>query len=217
MNKRGFITTVLFLGVLASQTVVGQTKVDNVFEHPVTQRNQRPFSAVVKRLQLQKELRKEFAQEKRIAALKRPLVSKGTLVLSPDGICFATSFPFSSAVKITLQGIWQKVGSEKTTLKRSKDHFEIKHTAKILIALFSADKSVLENKFQLFYQQKDDQFQIGLRPKDKILSRIISNIVIEGSQEIRRIAIREANGDETTITISNDAPLKNVTLASCTD
>ena len=183
--------------------------------HPVTTKNEKAFVKTVKELQLNGEQSKAFTQHKRIAALKRPLVSKGTLVLSPKGICMATHSPFSSAVKITMDGIWQQTGERKARVQKSSDDFKIRHTAKILIALFTADKEALEKQFSLFYNQTEDGFQIGLRPRDRILAKIISNIVIDGSDGIHKIAIREASGDETTILISNTPPSKQITLETC--
>ncbi|MBN2527368.1 MAG: outer membrane lipoprotein carrier protein LolA [Deltaproteobacteria bacterium] len=188
---------------------------ESVFSNPLSAQNETQFMTKVNQLQLKKEQTRQFTQQKQIAALKRPLISKGTIVLNPKGICMATQSPFSSAVKITSDGIWQQTGNRKAIVKSADDHFEIRHTARILIALFTADKKVLQNRFSIFYWQNESQFQIGLRPKDRILAKIISNIVIEGSANIHRIAIREANGDTTNILISDETPTQHITLDTC--
>ncbi len=188
---------------------------DSVFSHPVTPRNQSVFMGEVKRLQLKGEQVKGFTQQKRVAALKRPLISRGSIVLSPKGICIATRSPFSSSVKITTEGIWQRAGNQKISVKKAEDHIEIRHTARILIALFTADQSVLEERFSLYFQKTDAGFEMGLRPRDRLLARIISEIVIEGAEEIHKIAIKEANGDGTTILISDDKPASPISLDTC--
>ena len=188
---------------------------DDVFSHPVNHRNQNAFMNEVTRLQLKGEQIKGFTQQKRISALRRPLVSTGTIVLSPFGICIATHSPFTSSVKITTEGIWQQAGNGKTTVKKADEHIEIRHTARILIALFTANQQVLEERFSLYFKKNGNHFEVGLRPRDRILAKIISEIVIEGGDEIHKIAIREANGDETTILISDDKPANQISLDTC--
>ena len=186
-----------------------------VFSSPVTAANRKAFSAQIKKLQFEGVHTKNFEQHKQVAALKRPLISKGIILLSPMGICLATQSPFSASVKITTDGIWQQSGDRKATVKSADKNFEIRHTANILIALFTANTSVLEKQFNLFYIKRAGHFQIGLRPKDRILAKIISDIVIEGTDEIHKIAIREANGDTTVILISEETPSKKITLETC--
>ncbi|MBN2342644.1 MAG: outer membrane lipoprotein carrier protein LolA [Deltaproteobacteria bacterium] len=223
LRKFGFIAAprfglfgiVIIAVVWATAISSRAAEVPSVWFSPLSRKNDAEFVQTVKKLQLTREIARSFVQEKKIAALKRPLISKGTIVLSKQGVCLATRSPFVSAVKITRDGIGQKVGNQKATVKKSSDHFEIKHTARILMALFTADKVELTNEFSVYYQRVEGVFQIGLKPKDKILSKIISNIVIEGSGDIRRITIREANGDSTVIRITDDAPLQQVTLETC--
>jgi hypothetical protein len=209
---KGFVFALVLYLVSA---IVMANDGNSVFTHPVTQKNQSAFMGEVTRLQLKGEQVKGFTQQKRIAVLKRPLVSTGSIVLSPSGICIATRTPFRSSVKITTEGIWQQTGNQKTSVKKADDHIEIRHTARILIALFTADQSVLEKRFSLYFQKTEAGFTIGLRPKDRLLARIISEIVIEGAEEIHRIAIKEANGDETAILISDEKPASPITLDTC--
>ncbi|MBN2718664.1 MAG: outer membrane lipoprotein carrier protein LolA [Deltaproteobacteria bacterium] len=209
---------ILMIGMMAFlllPAVATANSDETVFAYPVAAKNKKAFTQTIKHLQMQAEQIKGFTQKKQIAALRRPLVSTGIIVLSAKGICLSTRTPFSSAVKITTQGIWQQMGSRKATVKQADEHFEIRHIANILIALFTADHIVLEKRFTMFYHDAENQFQIGLRPKDRILAKIISQIVIEGTDQINRIAIREVNGDQTEIAISSEAPQELITLENC--
>lgn len=211
-----WIVSFLFFGLLVIPNWVNAQSSDNpVFEHPVSKKNETKFLEKVRSLVLKKDVFRSFVQEKKIAALQHPLVSDGQVVLSSRGVCLATVTPFQSAIKVTKEGIWQKIGKQKAILKSAKDNVQIKHTARIMIALFTAKKETLEKQFYLYYLATQDGFHIGLRPKDRILSKIISQIVIAGTDEIRKIHIEETNGDQTTIKISNLAPLKKLSFDNC--
>jgi hypothetical protein len=159
------------------------------------------FKAVIERLSLKNDILREFTQEKKISGLKMPLRSSGLMYVGKTGICMSTTNPFQASMLLSPEGVVQKSGGGLVSSRNAKDSVEIRHFVRIMMALFTADKDILEREFNVFFEKASDNWTIGLTPKGTIMSRILKSIVIEGDLDIRKVVISEASGDTTSISI----------------
>lgn len=205
----------LFLGISAVLFFSAKSgQCSDVFNHPA-QDQYEGLRKVVTHLKNRQSVTREFKQEKKIKAIKRPLISSGLLLVTPTGICWSTQRPFESTMKITPVGIVQKVGTNDKTEKKASDKMEIRSFIKIMMALFSADEQSLNREFHLYFKGDLNQWSLGLKPKRKIMGKILSSIIISGSNDIENIVINEANGDMSNIHITGSSSQTELSLETC--
>ncbi|WP_272932523.1 outer membrane lipoprotein carrier protein LolA [Sulfidibacter corallicola] len=162
------------------------------------------FQRVARRLQAVRVLRAHFDQTKKITALRRPLLSSGRFLFSADhGLYWHTIKPFDSLFLVTQSGITQREDGE-TTLNIAASEQPIVHGfTEIFLALFGGDTSALQRSFDLYFQGDQEHWTLGLKPKDRVMKRLIDHITLRGVDTVARIDFHETSGDVTQISLSD--------------
>ena len=172
----------------------------DVFQFPVTIANSETLKEISERLRQVQLLRAEFVQHKKIKALRRPLKSSGQFLFATDqGVMWQTLKPFPSTFVITSKGIQQRSEDSEPLTIASDERPIIGGFTRVFLSLFSGDTSELESRFKLYVWSDSEQWSIGLEPKNKVMSRLISRIVMSGGEHISEIHFFEVSGDVTRI------------------
>lgn len=177
---------------------------DNVFNHPVTSDPPTALEIVAARMQQTPILRASFEQEKKIKALRRPLVSSGSFLFANDqGVYWHTVQPFETLFIISDVGIYQKSeGAEPFQITADKQPM-IGEFNNIFGALFRGDRKELESRFKVHFTGTSEAWQLGLIPKSNTMARVISSMVICGGETLQTIRFNEAGGNQTLIAFTN--------------
>ena len=122
----------------------------------------------------------KFKQEKVLKNIEKPLLSEGNFsFIKQQGIFFETTYPIKS-----------------TTSYTNKDCEQIND---IIMAISNKKFSKLDNKFDLYYKEKNGLWTLGLKPKPNTgADKYIDSITIEGIELITKIIILMKDGSKTT-------------------
>ena len=182
-----------------------------LFQSPVVSDSSSIFWQVAERLNEQKIIFAEFNQEKRIAVLLKPLLSSGKLFFSvDDGLCIETEKPFYNLLSITPTAVFQKDQDLEKTSVLPEGEALASNLSSIFLAVFSGDHALLESNFHLFAAGDPDNWKIGLKPRDRLVRSFLQSIVLTGNSSITAVEFLEENGDLTVISLSPEAPQKQV-------
>lgn len=134
-------------------------------------------------LKPQGAVRGEFEQTRTLKALKRPLVSRGSFVFSPEqGLMWAQSQPFENLLILSetrmlsrdSEGLWQETKVDAQTGPATLMPMLVK-------AMMGGDVATLEQHFSLALSVKDNHWQLSLTPKDSDIKALFAAIKLEGS------------------------------------
>jgi len=195
----------IFVAILfVSITAISPDETDEVFDHPVTVASTPELQIVSSRLRAITVLRADFRQEKRIAALRRPLLSEGRFLFATDrGVWWHGTEPFPNTFLITPERIVQKAEGSEPIVIDAEEHPVVDGFSRVFLALFQGDTSALEKRFDLFFTGTADDWTIGLVPKGKIMRRLIDRVILRGETHITEVAFHEKTGDVTRLFFEN--------------
>lgn len=143
----------------------------------------------------------DFVQEKHLAALSRPFITKGQYTYQPQtGLTWHTQYPVNNQLLINQHGVIeiQAGGSEK--LLTSDTSF-----SQLLLPIFSADQQQLHLQFDI----SETEYGLLLTPLSPQITNVIKSLELHiADNQIRQININEANGNLTNIFlhINNQSP-----------
>lgn len=163
--------------------------------------------AIARRLASPPLLSGRFSQEKKVAGLKKPLLSQGDFLVERDkGVIWRTQKPFAAAVAVTAKGIWS-LKQAGTGIKRSSIHQGNLGVAMDMIQkVLAGDPSLLSKAFKVTGQGDSASWSMELKPLDPVVARVITAIRLQGSAHVDRVEYSEANGDKTRIAFTDVAP-----------
>ena len=149
-------------------------------------------------------VRNAFVQKKKMAILKRPIISNGTMLFAKSyGLYWKVNTPFESTLVITDDKVMQKSG-ELVSIVSASEQPAMFEFAQIFFLVFSGDIKTLEQHFEIFYENESEIWRIGLLPKNKLLGRMLSHIVLQGNAKdniarINSVYLHDVSGDATAI------------------
>jgi hypothetical protein len=163
------------------------------------------FTAVNKLLRDAKCVRADFAEEKRIKVLKRPLRSSGQIVFSGKlGLYRALKDPFVQELLVTPQGIAQRDDAGKVEKIDVEKQPLAKGFIDAFLLVFSGDDKALAAGFELYFDGDESAWTMGFVPKKKPLSKFIATMVVTGKRGVfETLIVGEVNGDKTATKFSN--------------
>jgi outer membrane lipoprotein-sorting protein len=155
-----------------------------------------------------KSMKTDFTQEKNLAVFKQKIVLKGRIyVQRPNRVAWHVDKPVKYSVFITDKFIrqWDEDTDKVQEISLSGNPvFRI--VLKQMTAWFSGSFSSLQEEYYVRILQQQP-FVIEFAPKEKNFSRkVIKTVTVtfrEDERYLSRIAIKELNGDVTTITFEN--------------
>jgi Outer membrane lipoprotein carrier protein LolA-like len=131
-----------------------------------------------------------FQQEKRLKILRKPLLSTGTFTYHQSkGVIWKTLTPVSSLLLLNDTHLLTGQGEQAVPAAFSS----------LFKALLGGELDRLKASFDITGKNQKSSWQLQLIPKDALLKKIISTILLEGDTEVRLLELQEANGNLTRI------------------
>lgn len=163
------------------------------------------FLSLSQELTKTKTLKASFTQNKKIKVLKRPLKSSGSLIFDRStGVFWQLQKPFKSTIIIDNKKLTSIDDTGKKIVIKAEEKPMLYGFTKIFLAIFSGNTEELKEHFEIHYGKNSETWQIGLIPKASGLKKVLSKILLTGSQStVNAITLWEENGDITDIKFSN--------------
>ena len=132
----------------------------------------------------------DFQQEKHLKILRKPLISRGTFTYhQTKGVIWKTLTPVPSLLLV-----------DDIRLLTAQGELAVPAAfGKVFKAMLGGDLKQLADGFSISGTDQKTSWQLELKPKDELLKRIISSIMLSGDNELRYLEIRETGGNLTRI------------------
>ncbi|MGZ8946068.1 MAG: LolA family protein [Methylococcaceae bacterium] len=134
-----------------------------------------------------------FQQEKRLKILRKPLISTGTFTYHQSkGVIWKTVTPIPSLLLVNESHLLTGQGEQAVPAAFGK----------VFKAMLGGDLNQLAEGFLITGENKKPTWQLQLKPKDELLQKIISTILLIGDTELRVLEIQEVTGNLTRISFT---------------
>lgn len=131
-----------------------------------------------------------FQQEKQLKILHKPLVSSGVFTYHQSkGVIWKTLTPVASLLLVNQSHLLTNQGEQAVPATFGR----------VFQAMLGGDLSRLADDFAITGSDQKTSWQLELKPKDELLQKIISAIVLSGDSELRFLEIQETGGNITHI------------------
>ena len=186
----------LFLAMFLCLTLSSMAFAD-VFESPLTAERSKDLAQVLSAMQQQKYLRGSFRQVRTVKKINRDFVSTGSFVIADTlGILWNMEKPFQSLTTITRDKMLQKNASGAVSQMNMKDNAVFGQVSQTIQGIFSGNRKMLEDRFQIFFEMgKDGLWTIGLVPKESVIKKQISSVVLSGHKWLEKVTLSDADGN----------------------
>jgi hypothetical protein len=145
---------------------------------------------IVERLGSYPIVRAEFTQERTMAALTKPMVSSGHMVLSREqGLVWQVEAPVKATLVFAADG--SAAGGAQAEM------------ARLIRSIMTADLNELRSVFDLQASGELDRWTIRLKPSSREVAQYIRSIELGGGRFLETIGIEETSGDRMTMRMRN--------------
>jgi Outer membrane lipoprotein carrier protein LolA len=135
----------------------------------------------------------DFQQEKRLKILRKPLISTGTFTYHQSkGVIWKTLTPIPSLLMINESKLLTGQGEQAVPAAFGN----------VFKALLGGELNRLAEGFDMTGMEQRTSWQLQLKPKDELLRKIISTILLTGDTELRTLEIQEVTGNHTQISFT---------------
>jgi outer membrane lipoprotein-sorting protein len=132
----------------------------------------------------------DFQQVKQLKILRKPLISTGTFTYHQSkGVIWKTLTPVASLLLLNDTHLLTGQGEQAVPVAFGK----------VFKAMLGGDLNQLTEGFSITGSDQEPAWQLELKPKDELLKKIISSIMLSGDNELRFLEIQEAGGNLTRI------------------
>lgn len=177
---------------------------------------QTKIDQVVKKVNDIKFIEGQFTQQKKLQGVAYPLKAQGHFMFwKGQGFYLATEKPFFNAMTITGTSMinWQADGTG--TLAQEQIGIIQREVNKTLLAFFSADIELIQQRFSADWVFDKDNWQLTLIPKLDVIQKNMRSAVIHGNNYVQGLTVTAGNGDETTIAFSAQKEHSEPSAAEC--
>jgi len=177
----------------------------DIFDYPVKNNpeRQQALNTLTLRVHQQSEVSGFFIQTKTLAMLKNPVISRGRFSLQPEQFDWDVQEPFEISYRFSDATLTRSIDAETETIEPATEPM-LYGFFSFFFSLFSLSESSLEKFFDVYYQASaDDQWMMGLKPRQVAIARSLGYLVIEGTgTAIQQVSLSEVNGDTMVLTFS---------------
>lgn len=154
-------------------------------------------------------VRADFTQDRYINGLTSPIHSTGKMIISKElGLWWQQNTPFAMTLKMNQQRMEQRIEDqtpEIITAEKQPQLFQFNH---LLTAIFTADKEMLENNFDITVTEQNNIWTLTLKPKLAPLNKIFKQIILSGKSYLEKVTINDMQNDKTELTFKNHKTTK---------
>ncbi|PWF41553.1 LolA family protein [Massilia glaciei] len=143
-----------------------------------------------------------FDQTKRLAGMKRPLLSHGRFcVVAGKGVMWRTVKPFPNTLRLTRDEIVHFQGQRVAMRLDARQEPTVRMINSVLFSLLSGDLGKLDALFEVD-ASIDKGWKVALKARSPALAKAVGAISLDGAAHVNNIHIKEAGGDSTDIVFS---------------
>ncbi|OCG46925.1 hypothetical protein A9G35_04530 [Gilliamella sp. Choc5-1] len=154
-------------------------------------------------------VRADFVQDRYINGLPNPLHSTGKMIISQKfGLWWQQQTPFVMTLKMNEQRMEQRIDDQKPQIITAENQPQLFQFNHLLTAIFTADKEMLTNNFDLTLSEHNKQWTLVLTPKLAPLNKIFKQIILDGQQYLQTVTINDMQNDKTVIVFSRHQTAK---------
>lgn len=136
----------------------------------------------------------DFHQQKHLKVLHKPLISTGAFTYHQSkGVIWKTLTPVASVLLVNESKLLTGQGEQAVPAAFGK----------VFKAMLGGDLATLTDSFSVTGTDQSTSWQLELTPKDQMLKKVISTMVLSGDTELRNLEIHEAVGNITRISFEN--------------
>ncbi|MFW6051020.1 MAG: outer membrane lipoprotein carrier protein LolA [Myxococcota bacterium] len=153
-----------------------------------------------------------FVEEKHMALLAKPLVSRGRLYFTSPGLLLRrVRSPRPSEVVVTPRAVRFRDGDGEQTIDlRSRS--EVRPLVETMVWLLEGDREALESAYRMAFRERGEGWTLALTPRSAPLSKLVARIRVRGEgYAVREIRVEETSGDATVTRITDVNPRRTFT------
>jgi len=144
----------------------------------------------------------QFVEQQFLAVLKAPLESSGELIYdAPDHLEKRTLLPRAALLQVDGESVTLQRGGRSHVLDLAQ-HPELAPFVESVRYTLQGDGAGLRRLFEIELTGTLEAWRLALAPRQPRLAALVSGIEVDGSgDELRRVAIRQADGDRSVLTL----------------
>lgn len=148
-------------------------------------------------------LQAEYVQTKRIAVLKNPVRTTGSVVFLRDrGMLWRIDKPYRGAYLLGRDVVVEYAADGSARRRPLRDVPAMAYVGEVLKAIVRGDPQKLSEHFELRGASSGAAWTLRLTPKAE-LARFLTGISLRGGRFVEEVDVEEAGGDSTHIDFSN--------------
>lgn len=184
----------------------------DIWKHPLKDSGSTAIDSTFSPMTAHAVVRGDFKQTKTIAKLNREFVSFGKFVIANDkGILWDTEKPFASRLAISETRMVQENANGSRSEMNAKDNVVFAQIAKAIQSIFSGSTSKLQAGFHVFFDRRDNNWTVGLIPKEASVKKAIQSIELSGGTWLERIKLVDGSGSPLLYELLNPKPGSGLT------
>jgi hypothetical protein len=178
------------------------------------------------------QLAGQFEQQKFIAVLSKPIQSQGNFSYQRHGngdeakpfFMWQMTAPIKVAYFAAGEHFYLEQNGQKRDIEARKDPVLFGFLS-VFVQVLGADFGEVEKHFEIFFEPTSKSaeaatWQMLLKPKNPLMTKTISHLMLTGGAQVEQLSIHEPNGDHTDIRFSHQAsalsPVNAATAVSST-
>ncbi|GAA5215086.1 outer membrane lipoprotein carrier protein LolA [Corallincola platygyrae] len=137
-----------------------------------------------------------FEQIRHVAQMDVAIRSEGEFLIDQQmGLLWEQTMPFLSRLWMNQQRIVQQNGSASPVEISSSENPLPFTIGRIFFALFRGEFDELRTAFEPYLLRSEQHWQLGLRPTDALIAKVIQQIEVDGDRQIRSLKITDSQGN----------------------
>lgn len=155
---------------------------------------------ILQRLAEPQVVRAQFVQERFIADLTRPALSRGRITVSRrDGVLWRIESPVKLTLAFTQNGVIE-TGTDGLRRSRGQRRGAVEtEVGRLMQSIVGADEESLKTAFDAAAQGSLERWTIRLTPRAREMARFLREVRLGGGRHLEAIAIEETSGNSTAI------------------
>ena len=164
------------------------------------------LGSILKRLAEPPVIHARFVQERSIADMTRPTVSRGRITVSrQDGVLWQIESPVKLALAFTQNGVIE-TGTDGVRRSREQRRGAVDaEIGRLMRDIVGANEESLKTAFDAVAQGSIERWTVRLKPRAREMARFLREVRLGGGQRLETIEIEETSGNGTAIRMSHFA------------
>jgi len=155
---------------------------------------------ILQRLAEPAVVRAQFVQERHIADLARPTLSRGRVTVSRrDGVLWQIESPVKLALAFTQDGVIE-TGADGVRRSRGQRRGAVDaEIGRLMQDIVGANEASLQTAFDALAQGSLERWTVRLKPRAREMARFLREVRLGGGRHLETIEIEETSGNGTAI------------------